>query len=186
MIDFFYIENFGSEPCLQIYTNGDGDQKDNSIKKQQKIEGQLRNILYKAIKDSAEEDTGWASVSKIGIYLSQTQPDFDPRSHGYAKLSGMLKALGGLQFRYDESTRMYCRKVPYLELRAIINEAMPKFQNKQGWAKINAMEKYIKLYQQLLSLLSLYHFERTLYAWQRGKPLLLSQVLANLATMSEQ
>ena len=42
------------------------------------------------------------------------------------------------------------------------------------------------LYQQLLSLLSLYHFERTLYAWQRGKPLLLSQVLANLATMSEQ
>ena len=141
---FFYIENFGSEPCLQIYTNGDGDLKDNSIKKQQKIEGQLRNILYKAIKDSAEEDTGWASVSKIGIYLSQTQPDFDPRSHGYAKLSGMLKALGGLQFRYDESTRMYCRKVPYLELRAIINEAMPKFQNKQGWAKINAMEKYIK------------------------------------------
>ena len=93
------------------------------------------------MKDSTEESTGWAFVGQIGTYLSQTQPDFDTRSYGYAKLSSMLKALGGLQFRHDDASRMYCRKIPYSELIKLLNnDALPKFQNKEGWVKIPALE----------------------------------------------
>ena len=108
------------------------------------LDGALRSLLYKAVKDSTDESTGWAFVGQIGTYLSQTQPDFDTRSYGYAKLSSMLKALGGLQFRHDDASRMYCRKIPYSELiKLLSNDALPKFQNKEGWVKIPALEKYL-------------------------------------------
>ena len=56
----------------------------------------------------------------------------------------MLKALGGLQFRHDDASRMYCRKIPYSELiKLLSNDALPKFQNKEGWVKIPALEKYL-------------------------------------------
>ncbi len=139
---FFYIENLNSESILNNHING--NEKDEFIEKERNIEGQLRNILFKAIKDSTDENTGWAYVSKIGNYLIQTNPDFDPRSYGYDKLSEMLKAIGGLQFKYNGNTQMCCRKIPYSELIKIIaNEAVPNFQNKQGWAKISTVEKYI-------------------------------------------
>ena len=108
------------------------------------LDGTLRSLLYKAVKDSTDESTGWAFVGQIGTYLSQTQPDFDTRSYGYAKLSSMLKALGGLQFRHDDASRMYCRKIPYSELiKLLSNDALPRFQNKEGWVKIPALEKYL-------------------------------------------
>ena len=110
----------------------------------QAIEGNLKNMLFKALKDTAEE-SGWASVAVIGSYLNQTHADFDPRSYGYGKLSTMLKALDGVQFRYDESNRsqMYFRKIPWPELIVKVNEAHQKFQDKNGSTSIAAMEKYL-------------------------------------------
>lgn len=110
----------------------------------QALDAGIRNTLNKAVKNCTDEATGWAFVGQIGTYLSQTLPDFDTRTYGYSQLSKMLKALGGLQFRHDEASRMFCRKIPYGELiKLLANEALPKFQNKQGWAKIHAVEKYV-------------------------------------------
>lgn len=110
----------------------------------QELDAGIRNTLNKAVKNCTDEATGWAFVGQIGIYLSQTLPDFDTRTYGYSQLSKMLKALGGLQFRHDEASRMFCRKIPYGELiKLLANEALPKFRNKQGWAKIHAVEKYV-------------------------------------------
>ncbi|MDO4777501.1 MAG: NYN domain-containing protein [Cardiobacteriaceae bacterium] len=143
---FFYVEN------LEAAGNGKPDDG-NAANAQlplappvrQPIAGALKNLLYKAIKDCTDETTGWAFVGQIGSYLNQTQPDFDSRTYGYGKLSAMLKAMGGLQFRHDEANRMYCRKIPYGELiKLLANEALPKFRNQQGWAKIHAIEKYVK------------------------------------------
>lgn len=110
----------------------------------QAIEGVLKVMLFKALKDTAEE-SGWASVAAVGSYLNQTHADFDPRSYGYSKLSSMLKALEGVQFRYDENNRsqMYFRKIPWSEVIAKVNEAHQKFQDKNGSTSIAAMEKYL-------------------------------------------
>ena len=83
-------------------------------------------------------------VGKIGSYIGQTQPDFDSRTYGYAKLSGMLRDLRGLQFRTDESSRMFCRKIPFLELVKLLDEAFNKFKSAKGWANTEAVGKYVK------------------------------------------
>ncbi len=103
-----------------------------------------RNLLYKSIKDATDEATGWAFVGKIGTVISETRPDFDSRSFGYAKLSGMLRDLRGLQFRTDEANRMYCRKVPFGDLIKLLDEAFNKFKSGKGWAHLDVVGKYVK------------------------------------------
>lgn len=111
----------------------------------QAIEGKLKGLLMQALKNSAE-DSGWASVSQIGAYLNQTHADFDSRTYGYSKLSSMLKALEGVQHRYDDNNRsqMYFRKIPWSDFIPKIIEAHQKFADKNGWADIATMEKYLQ------------------------------------------
>ena len=103
-----------------------------------------KNLLYKAVKDATDEDTGWAFVGRIGNYINQTHPDFDPRSYGYSKLSSMLRDLRGLQFRTDDARRLFCRKIPFLALVKLLDEAFNKFKSAKGWAHIDAVGKYVK------------------------------------------
>ncbi|MDG6882487.1 NYN domain [Phocoenobacter uteri] len=146
---FFYIENLQEveesreESKEKTATSSEPSSK-NIATTQQTIENPLRSLLYKAVKESINDDkSGWAYMGDIRNYLIQTQPDFDPRSYGYAKLSNMLKKLESLQFTYDTENRMYCRKIPYGELIPLLNKALQQFKNKKGWAKINVVEQYI-------------------------------------------
>lgn len=152
---FFYVENLGelekneartTEPGPSPATNGNATEK--PIAPRPAIARQMdtatKNLLYKAIKDATDEDTGWAFVGKIGNLISQTRPDFDSRSHGYAKLSGMLRDLRGLQFRTNEASQMFCRKIPFGDLVKLLNEAFNKFKSAKGWANVNVVEKYVK------------------------------------------
>jgi len=109
---FFYLEN------LQETTGAEEGDKSTAATAatappvRKTITEALRQLLNKAVKDWIDDTTGWAFVGHIGTYLRQTQPDFDTRSFGYDKLSSLLKALGGLQFRHDDASRMYCRRIP--------------------------------------------------------------------------
>lgn len=138
---FFYIENL-----LETAENNSADDiKETTVKTvRHAIEGTLQQLLFKAVKETTDDSTGWAFVGSIGSYLIQTQSDFDPRTYGYAKLSNMLKELGSMQFKYDGESRMYCRKIPYSDLVKVLAEAIKKFGNKDGWAKISVVEKYVK------------------------------------------
>lgn len=111
----------------------------------QPIEGGLKSLLFQALKNTAE-DSSWSSVARIGNYLNQTHSDFDPRSYGYVKLSSMLKALEGVQHRYDDNNRsqMYFRKIPWSDFIPKIIEAHQKFADKNGRADIATMEKYLQ------------------------------------------
>ncbi|MDP8080095.1 NYN domain-containing protein [Phocoenobacter skyensis] len=146
---FFYIENL-QEKVTEELKEGEREQPTTSEKSnktrpttQQIIESSLKSLLYKAIKECINDNTGWAYMGDISNYLTQTQSDFDPRSYGYAKLSNMLKKLDSLQFHYDEANRMYCRKIPYGELIQLLNKATQKFQSKKGWSKVSTVENYI-------------------------------------------
>ena len=149
---FFYIENLGeaekpkndteaaSATALTINQPGSAM----PAAKPRQMDAATRSLLYKSIKDATDEATGWAFVGKIGNVISETRPDFDSRSYGYAKLSGMLRDLRGLQFRTDEANRMYCRKVPFGDLIKLLDEAFSKFKSSKGWANLDVVGKYVK------------------------------------------
>ena len=153
---FFYVENLGEvekaerqasapTPTASVSgNNGTARPTPATPAVARQMDAGTRALLYKAIKDSTDEATGWAFVGKIGSYINQTHPDFDSRSYGYAKLSGMLRDLRGLQFRTDEASRMFCRKIPFLELVKLLDESFNKFKSAKGWAHIEAVGKYVK------------------------------------------
>ena len=149
---FFYIENLGeaekpkndtdAASATALTINQPGTAK--PAAKPRQMDAATRSLLYKSIKDATDEATGWAFVGKIGNVISETRPDFDSRSYGYAKLSGMLRDLRGLQFRTDEANRMYCRKVPFGDLIKLLDEAFSKFKSSKGWANLDVVGKYVK------------------------------------------
>jgi hypothetical protein len=47
-------------------------------------------LIHQAIEEASDEE-GWAPLSAVGSYLNKIRPDFDPRLHGYRKLSDLMK-----------------------------------------------------------------------------------------------
>ncbi len=49
--------------------------------------------LLTAAVDAASDDTGWARLGTVGSKVAQQAPEFDSRSWGFAKLSGLIGAM---------------------------------------------------------------------------------------------
>jgi hypothetical protein len=47
-------------------------------------------FIAKIMDDIADED-GWAHLGALGANITKLRPDFDPRTHGYKKLSDLIK-----------------------------------------------------------------------------------------------
>ncbi len=56
------------------------------------VPDEIEQLIADSIADIAEED-GFADLSDLGNLLIKKQPDFDPRSYGFGKLSNMLRSL---------------------------------------------------------------------------------------------
>lgn len=55
------------------------------------------NVLISLLRGAAEaaaDDTGWAQLGTVGSTIAKQSPDFDPRNHGYRRLSDLVVALG--------------------------------------------------------------------------------------------
>lgn len=48
-------------------------------------------FIAKILDDIADED-GWAHLGALGANITKLRPDFDPRTHGYKKLSDLIKS----------------------------------------------------------------------------------------------
>lgn len=48
------------------------------------------SFIAKILDDIADED-GWAHLGALGTNITKLRPDFDPRTHGYKKLSDLIK-----------------------------------------------------------------------------------------------
>jgi uncharacterized LabA/DUF88 family protein len=59
----------------------------NQLKGNTSLVNQLRNAV-----EAASDDDGWAPLANVGHIITKQQPDFDPRSYGYAKLSDLISA----------------------------------------------------------------------------------------------
>lgn len=51
----------------------------------------LMNLLKDAY-EAVDEEDGWANLAAIGGQLTKLSPSFDPRNHGYKKLSDLIRA----------------------------------------------------------------------------------------------
>jgi len=51
----------------------------------------IQSVLTKALNKVDTDDEDWASVSALGNHLNRTDPSFDSRSYGFAKLSDLVK-----------------------------------------------------------------------------------------------
>ena len=65
-------------------------------------DARLVNLLRHAI-DDAEDEEGWAGLGAVGSMVGKRAPEFDSRNWGYAKLSGLIKAIGLFQTEERQS-----------------------------------------------------------------------------------
>lgn len=73
------------------------------------------SLIADSVSDLADDD-GWIDMSNLGNLIIKKQPDFDPRTYGFGKLSNMLKNLPRFEVQVRETADpnvrpMYVRDV---------------------------------------------------------------------------
>ncbi|MCD2514867.1 NYN domain-containing protein [Massilia sp. G4R7] len=77
---------------------------------------QLESILKDAV-TAAMRDDGWAPLSGVGALITKTNPDFDARNYGYAKLSGLMRAQAFLELKTVSSSEGIGAATLYVRFR---------------------------------------------------------------------
>jgi hypothetical protein len=54
--------------------------------------------IVAAVEDLSGDD-GWANLGEVGQILNKRLPDFDPRNHGYKKLSSLIESVKAVETR---------------------------------------------------------------------------------------
>ena len=99
--DFLFLENLTNddtpepgEPSEKTAESKAPVKKDTDKKasnKKPKVPKDIHNLLKKAY-DTYQDNDGYADVSAAGSYIKRAKPDFDTRTYGHSKLSGLLEA----------------------------------------------------------------------------------------------
>ena len=98
--DFLFLENLTNDDTPETVEIQDKSaeakvpEKDSEKKqkpKKQKVPKEIHNLLRKAY-DTYQDNDGYAEVSAAGSYIKRAKPDFDTRTYGHSKLSGLLEA----------------------------------------------------------------------------------------------
>lgn len=119
---FIYIELLRDEAALAPTTETSAESsvtpdttKPVSVEQPKKPKAPI-GFITKILDDIADEE-GWAHLSVLGTNISKLRPEFDPRTHGFKKLSDLIKAYPQtfeLQARGASAggTAMYARHRP--------------------------------------------------------------------------
>ncbi len=73
-----------------------------------------KQFMLTALEETSD-DNGWSNLGAFGSYLNNVQPDFDPRTYGFRKLSDLVKSRPDL---FDTEERRTRSGQPILYLRA--------------------------------------------------------------------
>jgi uncharacterized LabA/DUF88 family protein len=73
-----------------------------------------KQFMLTALEETTD-DNGWSNLGAFGSYLNNVQPDFDPRTYGFRKLSDLVKSRPDLFVTEERRTRS---GQPLLYLRA--------------------------------------------------------------------
>ncbi len=100
---FLYLENLGTLPATSEGAAASPQKKSaKELKSDAKLVGLLRNAV-----DAGTAEDGWTSLGLVGSHISN-QASFDPRNHGYKKLSDLIEATGLFEFE-RRGTHLYLR-----------------------------------------------------------------------------
>jgi uncharacterized protein (TIGR00288 family) len=93
---FLYLENLAQPVALPAETGkATPTTRKAQVQRQSTKELKGNTRLVKLLRDSvaaSADDDGWALLGAIGTHIGK-QSSFDPRNHGYAKLSSLLQAI---------------------------------------------------------------------------------------------
>lgn len=111
-----------------------------------KVDDETLQLIKKAIKDTADED-GWVSLSILGTHLVTLKPDFDTRTYGRAKLSGLLEALDVFEIQQRGSQKYVKKKPSFAVFLKIVSETMNKRNYGIGtFVRLDMLAKWVKYY----------------------------------------
>lgn len=132
---FIYIENLIIDELKQDVIKPAHHKESKVEQPSLDIDKHTLNLIYKAVKDNADE-SGWVSLSAVGKYINTIKPDFDSRSYGYSKLSGLIRALDIFETKTANS-QMYLRKRSFSTFVKFVQKAIHQHADVNGWAKIS-------------------------------------------------
>jgi len=102
---FIYVENLGN-PDIGLEPADQAKPAKSLLQP-----GKARLLIDKAI-TQLDAEGGWVALGGVGSYLLKLAPDFDPRSYGFAKLSGLVNKVGGYQVETRDSGGVWVRIAP--------------------------------------------------------------------------
>lgn len=106
---FIYTENLvpREQQASEKKSSKKSASKDDKVKRYDPIP------LLKGAFDMAMQEDGWANLARMGFYLRQLDPGFDPRTYGFKQLSQLLNKHAGIfELRFQEesgTTHIYVR-----------------------------------------------------------------------------
>lgn len=107
------------------------------------VDDRTLQLIHKAIKDTADED-GWSNLSTLGSHLVNLKPDFDTRSYGRAKLSGLLQALDLFDIQQRGSQKYVRKKTSFAKFLRIVSEILEEYYGVDKFAEISTIQHYIE------------------------------------------
>lgn len=150
---FIYVENLLPEPenktsitIVRVDKKAIISQSASIDDRNAEIDISTLNLIYKAIKDNSD-DEGWASLAVIGNYINNVKPDFDTRTYGRAKLSGLLKKLVKFECKIEDS-HMLVRKFNFPAFIDIVRTTIIKLANEnevsEDWVGLSNVIEQLK------------------------------------------
>ncbi|MEY4760530.1 MAG: hypothetical protein RLZZ200_386 [Pseudomonadota bacterium] len=94
---FIYTEILLQKPEDEV-----GATSPRKTEKELRADTKLLHLIRAGIQANSDE-AGWANLSTVGSHMDRTANDFDSRSYGYAKLSGLIKAIGLFEMEQREN-----------------------------------------------------------------------------------
>jgi hypothetical protein len=70
------------------------------------------DLLTAAVTQLAGND-GWTRFDGVGVSIRALAPDFDPKSYGCSKLSGLFTKTGQFEMRRDKAKQISIRPIPF-------------------------------------------------------------------------
>lgn len=70
------------------------------------------DLLNAAVAQLAGKD-GWTRIDAVGAYILTIAPDFDPRSYGCSKLSGLFTTTEQFEMRREKPNHISVRPMPF-------------------------------------------------------------------------
>ncbi len=115
------------------------------------IDKDILTLILKTIRDKADEH-GWANLLTVHQYISVVKPDFDSRSYGRAKFSGLIKSLELFDIK-EVKSQLLVRKRNFKVIIKLTQDAIKiSSSNGNNWVNISDVVNHIKVFEPNLEI----------------------------------